>query len=127
MNSSRFLLRQRSEAKWIILFVASQSRLQRVLRDICPMLFKAFVADDLYFGKPSLPNPSFESKLVRQPMRKPAFDQLHCLFDGHAVGHGNKQMNVIRHNDKIVQFKLPFLHQRTQHVDQQARIALRLK
>ena len=91
------------------------------------MDFKALPVHDLHLGKTSLPYLAFVSEIVGQPMRKPALDQLHSLFNRHVVVDGQQQMQMIGHDDKIVQFKLALRNKRTQYINEQLRIALRLQ
>ena len=60
-------------------------------------------------------------------MGEPAFDKLHGLFDGHFVLDRQKQMNVIRHDDEIVQVEFSFGDEGPQHIDKKGYISFRLK
>jgi len=58
---------------------------------------------------------------------KPALHQLQRFLNGHLVVNGQQQMQMIGHDDKIVQFKLALRNKRTQYINEQLRIALRLQ
>ena len=60
-------------------------------------------------------------------MREAAFDELHGFLDGHVAVKFDQQVNVIGHDDEVVQLEFVLGDQRTQHIDQQARIAFSLK
>jgi len=87
---------------------------------------QALLIHDLHLREAALPNSALESELMRKPMREPPLDELHGLFDRHVAGHLNQEVNVIRHDNEIKQLEFALRDKRTQHIDEQLRIALRL-
>ena len=60
---------------------------------------------DLDLGEAALPNFTLEPELMRKPMREPSLDELHGLFDRHVAGHLDQEVNVIGHDNEIMQLE----------------------
>jgi len=90
------------------------------------MCLEALLVHDLHLSEPALPNFPFESEIMRQLMREPPLDKLHGLFDCHIIANFDKKMDLIRHDNEFVQHESVLRDKRTQHIDEQLRIALRL-
>ena len=81
---------------------------------------------DAKLGKPALPDLSQVSQFFLQAVGESAFDELHGPFNGRIACDREQQMQVVRHDDEIVQLKFSRRYVGTQHVDQQQGIALGL-
>jgi hypothetical protein len=60
--------------------------------------------------------------LFPHAVRESVFDDLHGSFNGHAFADRQEQMQMIRHDDKVVQPKLFGRDVRTKHTDHQSGI-----
>src|SRR3954470_18553180 len=83
------------------------------------MSLEAFLIHHLHLGEPALPDFSGNAEFSFEPEGKPALDQLHCLLDGHTITHCEKQMNMIGHDDEIMNFKFLLRNKRPQHIDKE--------
>jgi hypothetical protein len=66
------------------------------------MLLKAPLINDAHVGKSPLPNLSPKPQFLAGPKRKATFDQLHRFLKAHLAGYGHQDVNVIGHDDKVV-------------------------
>jgi hypothetical protein len=66
------------------------------------MQLEALFIDDAHIGKSPLLNLAPKSKFLVGPERKAALNQLHCLLKTHVARNGHQDVNVIGHDDKIV-------------------------
>jgi hypothetical protein len=66
------------------------------------MLLEALLIIDAFVGESALPNLASKLQFLVCPERKTTFDQLHCLFKTHLAGYGHQKVNVVRHDDKVV-------------------------
>lgn len=91
------------------------------------MLFETLLTLYTYFRESALPNFAVESQLFFHPIRKTAFDELHCLLNRNIAVDTDEQVNVIWHDDEIVNLKTPRRHARTQHINKEPGEAIRLQ
>lgn len=80
-----------------------------------------------HLGKSALPDLSQVPQFFLQAVGESALDELHGPFNGRIACDREQQMQVVRHDDEIVQLEFSRRNVGTQHVDQQQGIALRLE
>lgn len=80
---------------------------------------KALLIGDAHVRKPSLPHLAWKSKFLFGAIRKAAFDQLHGLLDAHLAWNGHENVNMIWHDDKVVNDELLGLNVRPHDVDEE--------
>ncbi len=112
---------------WELIRRVCKPRLDWIRRNVGPVLLITTLVVDSRFGKALLPDLTFYPMLFAQPVRKSAFDELHRLFDCHSIPNRQKQMNMIGHNHKIVQFKSPCYYIGAKHFYEQASIPFGLQ
>ena len=118
---------QTLEAKGIETTRGSQTRFDRVIRDVIPTLLEALLIENLHLGITALPYFAEKIEFLRKAMGKSALDQLHCLFDRHRLLESDQQMHMIRHDDEVLEFKFLLPYKRPKNVDKKIRISLRLQ
>jgi len=69
------------------------------------MCLEALFVHNLHFREPTLPDFAFESELIRELMREPSLDELHGLFNSHVIGNLDQKMDVIGHDNEIMQLE----------------------
>jgi hypothetical protein len=75
----------------------------RVPMQILPMRSEIADIPNPVIGKPSLPDLAGFSENGAEIMRVSAFDQLNRMFDRHVLCGRKQKVNVIRHQDELVQ------------------------
>ena len=60
-------------------------------------------------------------------MGESSFDELHGSFDCHTVAYGEQQMEVVGHDDEVVEFQLALCDKGTKDVDEELCVALGLQ
>ena len=78
--------------------------------DVFAMPQKAFFVSDLHVRIATLPNFTAEPKLLLCTKRKAAFNQLHRFVDAYIRGHGHQNVNMIWHDDEIVDLHFAISH-----------------
>jgi hypothetical protein len=85
------------------------------------MHFKIFIAPDAMVGKSRNPNVPRPTQFSLRPKRKPALDELHCLFK--TPFWRNQYMKMIRHDNKLIKQKsLGSISEK--HIDKELRPSL---
>jgi hypothetical protein len=74
------------------------------------MQLKTLFISDEHIGESALPNLSFKPECLVGPERKIALDQMHGSFNAQGAGKCHKEMNMIWHDDEIVDSKLSSLY-----------------
>jgi len=86
----------------ILLRRIDKPRFHRVFRNVRTVLLHTLLIHYLHLGETTLPNFSQHPELFLYAKGEPALDQLHCLFDRHAVMNREEHVDMIGHDDKIV-------------------------
>ena len=58
------------------------------------------------------------TQLLFQPIREATLNKLHCLLNRHFAAYRQEQMNVIWHDDKVMNFEFLGRYVRTQYFDE---------
>ena len=90
----------------VFLWRVYQTSFHWVIFDVYTMQPKALLIGDAHVRKPSLPHLAWKSKFLFGAIRKAAFDQLHGLLDAHLAWNGHENVNMIWHDDKVVNDEL---------------------
>lgn len=85
------------------------------IRTICVIGFSVQNSD---FGKSLLPNRRMEAQFSSGAKRKSAFDQLQGSFDGHIRIESNQNVEVIRHDNKLMHEVLQIISVMEQHINE---------
>jgi len=83
------------------------------------MLLKTCIVDNSYIGESALPYLALKSKFAFRTKRKTAFDKLHSLFQALCSRNCQENVQVIGHDDEIVNLELAGADIRAQNVDQE--------
>lgn len=121
-----FLFGQIGVAVGIFGGTLGQTCLYGILRDVCTMALEAGCVVGSRFGKADLPDFSQIAALVLQTIRETALDQLHGFFNCRICMDGQKQMDVIGHDDEIVDLEFARGHIGTENFDEEVCIAFGL-
>jgi hypothetical protein len=70
------------------------------------VLQKASRIPDPYVRKAALPDLSLISEISPQAVGESALDELHGLFNGNVARKSHQEMQMIWHNDEVMQLKL---------------------
>ena len=79
---------------------------------------KTLLIGDAHVGKFALPDLASKPKFLFGAIRKAALNQLHRLLDTHLAWNGDENVNMIWHDDKVVNDELFGLNVRPHDVDQ---------
>ena len=99
----------------------------RVRGDIRAMVLEVFVVIHPQFRESALPDLARVAGFALEAKRKAPFDELHRFFDGHVAEDRQQQMQMIGHDDEVVEVKSFCRDARAQHIDQQGRVAVGLQ
>src|SRR5260221_465500 len=90
------------------------------------MLREALVVVDSHLGEPALPDFSQLPRLLFQPKGESTLNELHGFLNGHVAAYRDQQVHVIWHDYKVMNAEFSRGGVRTQHIDHQCSVALRL-
>ena len=103
------------------------TRRHRIVVDVELMRTKCGIISHLNVGKSALPYPSLEAKFPFCAIGEIAFDELYRLFNRHVIADRDEQVNMVPHDDKIVNLELTFAYVTAKHVREQIRHGVRLE
>src|ERR1017187_1254149 len=105
----------------------NQSCFHGVRRNVVPMLHETLPILHARLGKAALPDLSQIAAFLLQTERESSLDELHGPFHCHAVADRQQYMQMVRHDDKVVDPEFPGRHIGAKHVDPQRGIPFRLQ
>ncbi len=91
------------------------------------MLAKTSIVRDPHIRKSPLPYFPLKSQFPLCSEGETAFDQLHRHLKTGVTGHSQKNVNMIRHDDEVVDGELSGLHIGAQNLNEEIRHALSLE
>src|ERR1041385_970805 len=83
------------------------------------MLYETVFRQDLHFREALLPDLSRVPKVLLCPIREIAFHHLYCFLNTEFGRKTKKDMNVVRHHDKIMHFEFLLSHVRAENFDEE--------
>ena len=122
-----FCLFQICRPKRIFVPPVYQTRLHRIVLDIRTMLLKALVIKDARIRISTLPYLATKTKFLVCAKRKPAFYQLHRLFNTHFPRNRHQNVNMIGHDDEVVNGNFSIPHVDSKDLDKKFRHTIRLE
>src|SRR5208282_5199949 len=82
------------------------------------MILKTRFVNNTHVRESTLPNLAQESKLALSAKRKSTFDQLHCLFEAHIALNRKQDVNVVWHDNEIMNLEFSGPNVVSEYVDQ---------
>ena len=120
-------LYQIREAIRILLRPLCQPGFHRICRYVFPVTQETLLVYDAHFREASLPYFPQVAVFLPQPIGESTFDELHRSFDRHLPPYSEQQVEMVRHDHKVVDSEPSGRHIGTEDVNQKQGVALRLQ
>jgi hypothetical protein len=122
-----FLTCEGSEAPGELIWRIGETGFDRILSNIDAVIGEAFRVVDAMVGEAPLPDFACVAVLALHSKREAALDELHGFFEGHVGRGGQEQVNVIGHDDEVVEGESSGTNRGAENVDEEYGVALRLE